>query len=92
MIFIPCNDLKVDQEIRFSRFKPFGKLRYCRVTRDAETGKSRGTGFVCFLSKEDAEKCLQQAPDASFFQKSEVLLHPILGDIDVTTSHLVEQD
>jgi RNA recognition motif-containing protein len=43
------------------RFKPFGKLRYCRLTMDPETGRPRGTGFVCFWKREDADKCLAEA-------------------------------
>ncbi|KAL5505029.1 NOP4 [Sanghuangporus vaninii] len=42
-------------------FRTFGPLRYARITVDAETGRSRGTGFVCFWSKEDADKAIQQS-------------------------------
>ncbi|KAJ3010994.1 RNA recognition motif-containing protein [Thoreauomyces humboldtii] len=36
----------------------FGALRYARITMDRATGRSRGTGFVCFHKKEDADACL----------------------------------
>ncbi|KAL5483572.1 NOP4 [Sanghuangporus weigelae] len=42
-------------------FRSFGPLRYARTTIDAETGRSRGTGFVCFWRKEDADKAIQQS-------------------------------
>ncbi|KAL5521039.1 hypothetical protein ACEPAG_8961 [Sanghuangporus baumii] len=42
-------------------FRSFGPLRYARITVDADTGRSRGTGFVCFWSKEDADKAIQQS-------------------------------
>lgn len=44
-----------------SRFRTFGPLRYARITVDAETGRSRGTGFVCFWNKNDADKAIQQS-------------------------------
>jgi nucleolar protein 4 len=44
-----------------SRFRPFGPLRYCVITMDHQTGRSRGTGFVCFNQKEHAEACLDEA-------------------------------
>ena len=44
-----------------SRFRAFGPLRYARITMDAETGRSRGTGFVCFWNKEDADKVIEQS-------------------------------
>ncbi|KAF2486860.1 hypothetical protein BDY17DRAFT_321619 [Neohortaea acidophila] len=43
-------------------FAKFGKTRYARVVMDFETERSRGTGFVCFYSKEDADACVRNAP------------------------------
>ncbi|KAI5117932.1 hypothetical protein M0805_009440 [Coniferiporia weirii] len=42
-------------------FRAFGPLRYVRITMDAETGRSRGTAFVCFWNKEDADKAVHQS-------------------------------
>ncbi|KAI6139636.1 hypothetical protein EDD17DRAFT_343402 [Pisolithus thermaeus] len=42
-------------------FKAWGPLRYARVTIDPETGRSRGTGFVCFWNKDDADKVIEQS-------------------------------
>jgi hypothetical protein len=44
-----------------SRFRKFGPLRYARVTRDHESGRSRGTGFACFWKVEDADAALAEA-------------------------------
>ena len=52
-----CED--EDMEEHFSQFGP---VRYARVVMEASTGRSRGTGFVCFRTKADAELCLQEAP------------------------------
>ncbi|KAH9849392.1 hypothetical protein C2E23DRAFT_737573 [Lenzites betulinus] len=41
-------------------FRAFGPLRYARITVDFATGRSRGTGFVCFWNKEDADKAVEQ--------------------------------
>ncbi|KAG8684723.1 RNA recognition motif-containing protein, partial [Ceratobasidium sp. 423] len=42
-------------------FRAFGPLRYARITMDHETGRSRGTGFVCFWKKEDADAAIEEA-------------------------------
>ena len=44
--------------LAFRSFRAFGPLRYARITIDHETGRSRGTGFVCFWKKEDADVAL----------------------------------
>ncbi|CAK1354990.1 unnamed protein product [Cercospora beticola] len=43
-------------------FQQFGSTRYARVVMDHETGRSKGTGFVCFYEKADADACLRSAP------------------------------
>jgi hypothetical protein len=42
-------------------FRTFGPLRYARITMDHETGRSRGTGFVCFWNVEDADKAIEKS-------------------------------
>ncbi|KAG8727213.1 RNA recognition motif-containing protein, partial [Ceratobasidium sp. 428] len=42
-------------------FRVFGPLRYARITLDKETGRSRGTGFVCFWKREDADSAIEEA-------------------------------
>lgn len=41
-------------------FSKFGNLIYAKITMDKFTKVSRGTGFVCFLKKQDADKCMEQ--------------------------------
>ncbi|KAJ2908723.1 RNA recognition motif-containing protein, partial [Coemansia aciculifera] len=48
----------------FEHFKAFGNLRYARILYDDQTGKSRGTAFVCFWKPSDAAKCLEEAAKA----------------------------
>ena len=43
-------------------FSRFGNVRYARVVMDAVTDRSKGTGFVCFFEKSDADTCLRGAP------------------------------
>ena len=59
------------------RFRAFGPLRYARITMDAATGRSRGTGFVCFWNKEDADKAIEQ---------SNILRAETLGDTPAVVS------
>lgn len=46
---------------RHFRFRKFGPLRYARITVDAATGRSRGTGFVCFWNRVDADSVVEQS-------------------------------
>ena len=46
----------------YARFKAFGPVRYARVVVDPMTERPRGTGFVCFYKKDDADACLRGAP------------------------------
>ncbi|KAJ3767246.1 hypothetical protein FB446DRAFT_339096 [Lentinula raphanica] len=50
----------MEDELR-TLFRAFGPLRYARITMDSETGRSRGTGFVCFWNKEDADTVIEQS-------------------------------
>ncbi|KAL4068597.1 hypothetical protein V8B97DRAFT_1873247 [Scleroderma yunnanense] len=49
-----------EDEIR-TLFRTWGPLRYARITIDPETERSRGTGFVCFWNKDDADKVIEQS-------------------------------
>ena len=44
------------------QFGSFGAVRYARIVTDPATGKSKGTGFICFYNPEDTLSCLQGAP------------------------------
>lgn len=52
-----CTDEDLEDQ-----FTQFGSTRYARVVVDYESGRSKGTGFVCFYNKEDADSCLRGAP------------------------------
>ncbi|RUS28950.1 hypothetical protein BC938DRAFT_481242 [Jimgerdemannia flammicorona] len=45
-------------------FENWGAVRYARITMDKDTGRSRGTGFVCFKEKSSADACLDEAEAA----------------------------
>nr|XP_019047635.1 nucleolar protein 4 [Kwoniella bestiolae CBS 10118]OCF26565.1 nucleolar protein 4 [Kwoniella bestiolae CBS 10118] len=49
-----------EQELN-SLFRSFGPLRYARITIDKSTGRSRGTGFVCFWKVEHADEAILEA-------------------------------
>ncbi|ORX36146.1 hypothetical protein BD324DRAFT_630367 [Kockovaella imperatae] len=42
-------------------FRSFGPLRYARITMDKLTGRSRGTGFVCYWKKESADAAIAES-------------------------------
>ncbi|KAM0722971.1 hypothetical protein Q7P37_001169 [Cladosporium fusiforme] len=56
---LPFNCTDEDLEDHFSQF---GSTRYARVVMDHATGRSKGTGFVCFYNPEDAYACLREVP------------------------------
>ncbi|CAG8777271.1 9142_t:CDS:2 [Dentiscutata erythropus] len=61
VLFIRNISFEVTEEELSDIFRPFGPLRYCVITRDDTTGRSRGTGFVCFVYKKHADACLEEA-------------------------------
>ena len=50
-----------DESLR-SHFELFGPVRYARVVLDQATERPKGTGFVCYYNKEDADFCLRESP------------------------------
>ncbi|WWD21915.1 hypothetical protein CI109_106403 [Kwoniella shandongensis] len=53
-----------EQELN-TLFRTFGPLRYARITMDKVTGRSRGTGFVCFWNVEHADEAIAEAERVS---------------------------
>ncbi|KAI4127541.1 MAG: hypothetical protein LQ347_004554 [Umbilicaria vellea] len=50
-------------------FASFGAVRYARVVLDYATERSRGTGFVCFYDRDNADACLRGAPQPQLAAK-----------------------
>ncbi|TXT15902.1 hypothetical protein VHUM_00405 [Vanrija humicola] len=42
-------------------FRTFGPIRYARITIDKATGRSRGTGFVCYWNAEHADEAIAES-------------------------------
>ncbi|WVO24909.1 uncharacterized protein IAS62_006289 [Cryptococcus decagattii] len=42
-------------------FRSFGPLRYAKITIDKASGRSRGTGFICFWKNEHADEVIEEA-------------------------------
>lgn len=61
-LFIRNLPFSTTDEILSKHFASFGAVRYARVVLDYATERSRGTGFVCFYDKENADACLRGAP------------------------------
>ena len=61
-IFIRNLPYTADDDILRTHFKQFGPIRYARVVYDAETERSKGTGFVCFATEEHARECVRNCP------------------------------
>lgn len=49
-----------EEELR-NLFRTFGPLRYAKIAMDKTTGRSKGTGFVCFWQASSADAALAQA-------------------------------
>lgn len=52
--------MATEEEFR-SLFRAFGSMRYARITMDKATNKPKGTGFVCYWDKADADQVLETA-------------------------------
>lgn len=50
-----------DEQLK-GHFAHFGAVRYARVVMDKATDRPAGTGFVCFVSADDAKNCIKNAP------------------------------
>ena len=61
-LFIRNLPFSTTDEILNNHFASFGAIRYARVVLDYATERSRGTGFVCFYDKDNADACLRAAP------------------------------
>ncbi|CAN3374315.1 hypothetical protein DIURU_000806 [Diutina rugosa] len=58
-LFIKNLDDSIDSEKLEEEFKPFGTITSAKVMVD-DTGKSKGFGFVCFSSPEEATKAITE--------------------------------
>ena len=61
-LFVRNLPYAVTDEMLLRHFSSFSPVRYARVVINPETGRSRGTGFVCFYDRGHANSCLLQAP------------------------------
>ncbi|KND01588.1 mRNA-binding ribosome biosynthesis protein NOP4 [Spizellomyces punctatus DAOM BR117] len=64
-LFIRNLSFDTSEEELSAALSTFGPLRYARITVDKSTGRSRGTGFVCYKRQEDAAECLAAYDKAS---------------------------
>ena len=61
-VFIRNLPYTADDDVLRTHFRKFGPIRYARVVYDAETERSKGTGFVCFATEEHARDCVRNCP------------------------------
>ncbi|EWC48969.1 hypothetical protein DRE_00274 [Drechslerella stenobrocha 248] len=63
VIFIRNLAFTTDEDALYEHFRDnFGPVRYARVVLEPDTGRPRGTAFVCFYREEDIDACLESAP------------------------------
>lgn len=60
-LFIRNLDFETTESSLSNLFTSFGTIEYCKICIDEYSGKSKGTAFVKFKKKEDADKCLEEA-------------------------------
>lgn len=60
-LFIRNLSFESNQDDLNELFKEFGELEYCIICMDKVTEHSKGTAFVKFKNKEDADKCVEKA-------------------------------
>jgi nucleolar protein 4 len=62
VLFIRNLPFTTTDEDLYEHFGELFPVRYARIVIDRETERPRGTGFVCFYKKEDADACIREAP------------------------------
>lgn len=58
-LFIRNLGFNTTEDILQTLFSKYGKLRYCLICRNKETGASKGSGFVMFENAEEMENVLR---------------------------------
>lgn len=87
-LFVKNLDDTIDSEKLEEEFKPFGTITSARVMVD-ETGKSKGFGFVCFSSPEEATKAITEMNQRMLLSKP--LYVALAQRKDVRRSQLEQQ-
>ncbi|KAK6463187.1 Polyadenylate-binding protein, cytoplasmic and nuclear [Scheffersomyces coipomensis] len=87
-LFVKNLDETVDSEKLEEEFKPFGSITSARVMVD-EAGKSKGFGFVCFSTPEEATKAITEMNQRMFVGKP--LYVALAQRKDVRRSQLEQQ-
>lgn len=64
-IFVRNVPLDCTEKQLSDRFSTFGKVLYCKLTRNKGTDVHRGTGFVCFNTTEACDECLNNYDQSS---------------------------
>ncbi|CAL1279277.1 unnamed protein product [Larinioides sclopetarius] len=59
-LYVGSLHFNITEEMLKGIFEPFGKIDKIELLKDAETGKSKGYGFVTFHDSESAKKALDQ--------------------------------
>uniref|UniRef100_A0A5S6QLL2 RRM domain-containing protein n=1 Tax=Trichuris muris TaxID=70415 RepID=A0A5S6QLL2_TRIMR len=59
-VFIGDLSPEIDNKTLRDAFAPYGEISDVKVIRDLQTLKSKGYGFVSFVSREDAERAIEQ--------------------------------
>lgn len=58
---------ELENEELEQEFKKFGELKYALICRYKDSEMSKGSGFVQYVEKADADRCLKQANEVFFF-------------------------
>lgn len=68
-LYIKNLDESLDDEWLRTNFGKFGTITSARVMRDQATGSSKGFGFVCFSTPEEASSAIQKMNNKMFMGK-----------------------
>lgn len=59
-LYVGSLHFNITEDMLRGIFEPFGKIQSIQLMTDAETGRSKGYGFITYCEAEDAKKSLEQ--------------------------------
>ncbi|KAL7030300.1 hypothetical protein ACKWTF_006605 [Chironomus riparius] len=85
-LYVGSLHFNITEDMLRGIFEPFGKIDNIQLIMDAETGRSKGYGFITFHNADDAKKALEQLNGFELAGRP-MKVGNVTERLDVTTHH-----